>query len=220
MRTARTESAPVADGPRTLPAAAARGRPCGPAEVIDADDHLVGRVAGGDAGAWPVLVERHLGAVVGFASAVLGDRAEAEDVAQETFVRLMRKAPDWRPGGAKLRTWLFRVAMNLSTDRWRKAKRARGDPSASASLASLGGPGESGVIRPLDQARAVRGALRALPERQRVAIALVHYRGLANREAAHILGVSVDALESLLARGRRAIRRELGPLVRDLLGES
>ena len=66
------------------------------------------------------------------------------------------------------------------------------------------------MIRPLDQARAVQGALHAL----------VHYRGLANREAPDILGVSVDALESLLARGRRAIRRELGPLVRDLLGES
>ncbi|MDP6603891.1 MAG: sigma-70 family RNA polymerase sigma factor, partial [Rhodospirillales bacterium] len=119
--------------------------------------------------------------------------------------------------GAKLRTWLFRVATNLSTDRWRKARRARPEAAAPA---NLNDSGEGDVIRPLDQARAVRKALRTLPERQRVAIALVHYRGLANREAADILGISVDALESLLARGRRAIRRQLSHLIRDLLGES
>ena len=124
MRPARTEPGPVVDGGRTSPVAAAPGRTEGPGEVIDADDHLLQRIARGDAGAWPVLVERHLGAVTGFAWTVLGDRAEAEDVAQETFVRLMRKAPDWRPGGAKLRTRLFRVAMNLSTDRWRRLRRA------------------------------------------------------------------------------------------------
>jgi RNA polymerase sigma-70 factor (ECF subfamily) len=124
MRPARTEPGPVVDGGRTSPVAAAPGRTEGPGEVIDADDHLLRRIARGDAGAWPVLVERHLGAVTGFAWTVLGDRAEAEDVAQETFVRLMRKSPDWRPGGAKLRTWIFRVAMNLSTDRWRRLRRA------------------------------------------------------------------------------------------------
>ncbi len=216
MRTARTEPGPVADEARSSSVSAESGRTDGPGEIIDADDHLVGRVARGDAGAWPMLVERHLGAVVGFACTVLGDRSEAEDIAQETFVRLMRKAPDWRPGGAKLRTRLFRVATNLSTDRWRKARRARQDWRVPPSPDDFG---EGDVIRPLDQARAVRSALRALPERQRVAIALVHYRGLANREAADILGVSVDALETLLARGRRAIRRELGHLVSELLGE-
>src|SRR5262245_12558446 len=83
----------------------------------ESDETLMRRVGGGDGEACRTLVERHLGRVVAFAGRTLGNRADAEDVAQETFFRLWRKAGRWRPGEARLTTWLHRVALNLCLDR-------------------------------------------------------------------------------------------------------
>ncbi len=177
------------------------------------DDDLARGVAAGDSGAWRALMDAHLGAVTGYAWHMLGDRAKAEDVAQETFIRFMKKAASWRPGAARLRTWLLRVAINLCLDRLRARR-----PMAEIDVELEAEPG--GVARlegGIDRRRAVRRALRELPERQAGAIALVHYLGLTNAEAAETMEISVDALESLLARARRALRRTLEPLARDLL---
>ncbi len=147
---------------------------------------------------------------------MLGDRAEAEDVAQETFVRLMAKAEDWQAGGAKLRTWLYRVAVNLCIDR-RRARRT--EPLEEIELRPDPGADEPAVRRRLDLTRSVGRALAALPDRQRTALTLVHFQGLSNIEAADALDVSVEALESLLARARRAMRATLEPDRADLLGD-
>ena len=181
------------------------------------DDSLLRQVADGDGGAWTALVERHLSAIHGTAWYMLGDRAEAEDVAQETFVRLMAKADGWQPGRAALRTWLHRVAVNLCIDR-RRARRT-------VSLEALGDAGDMADELPssdtrIDRRRLVHAALMALPDRQRAAIVLVYYQGFSNGEAAALLGASVEAVESLLARGRRSLRRELGGQASDLLGDS
>ena len=182
-----------------------------------ADDDLARRVAAGEIGAWRDLMDAHLGAITGYAWHMLGDRAEAEDVAQETFIRFMKKAPDWRPGAARLRTWLMRVAINLCLDRLRARRpRAELDVEFDAELEAEPG-GVARIDDGIDHRRVVRRALRELPERQAGAITLVHYLGLTNAEAAESMSVSVDALESLLARGRRALRRKLEPLARDLL---
>lgn len=178
------------------------------------DDALIRSIAAGGSDAWPQLVQRHLAPLVALAWRILGDRAEAEDVAQEVFVRLLAKVPTWEPGGAALRTWLSRVAINLCIDR-RRARRTTPlddlpeprDPTAD----------EAVVARRFDMARKVRAALHKLPERQTIAMTLVHYQGFSNREAASILDVSVDALESLLARGRRAMKKELSGVAQDLL---
>ena len=82
----------------------------------ESDDSLLGRVGDGDRGAWAVLVQRHLPPVTRYANYVLHDAALAEDVAQESFIRLMRKAPDWQAGGASVRTWLFRPALDMTYD--------------------------------------------------------------------------------------------------------
>ncbi len=177
------------------------------------DDELARRVAAGDAGAWRDLMDAHLGAITGYAWHMLGDLAEAEDVAQETFIRFMKKAPGWRPGAARLRTWLLRVAINLCLDRLRARR-----PQAELDVEFEAEPG--GVARidgGIDHRRVVRRALRELPERQAGAIALVHYLDLTNAEAAETMAISVDALESLLARARRALRRKLEHLARDIL---
>lgn len=194
-----------------------RKRPRHPASPAAADDDaLIRCIAAGDSSAWPQLVQRHLAPLVALAWRILGDRAEAEDIAQEVFVRLLAKVPTWEPGGAALRTWLSRVAINLCIDR-RRAKRTTPlddlpEPRDSAA-------DETVVARRFDMARKVGAALHKLPERQAVAMTLVHYQGFTNREAAGVLDVSVDALESLLARGRRAMKKELSSVAQDLLGD-
>ena len=182
----------------------------------DPDDALVARIVSGDGGAWVQLVDRHLASVVSQAWYMLNDRDDAEDVAQEAFLRLMKKVRDWRPGGPRLRTWLHRVTVNLCIDR-RRIQR----PEELETLPESAMPGtEHGAVdHGLDLEHTVRASLQTLNDRQRAAMILVHYEGFSNIEAATILGLSVDALESLLARARRAIRRELEDVAGELLGE-
>lgn len=180
-----------------------------------ADAELMRRVATGDAGASRILVDRELGPLIALAYRILGNRAESEDVAQESFLRLWRMARRWQPR-AKVRTWLTRVAYNLSIDRLRVRKPT--DPIDEAALPAPGG-GPSSALQRDQVAHIVEAAIALLPERQRAAIALVHYQEFSNIEAAETLGVSVDALESLLARGRRSLRGALADQRTDLLGE-
>jgi RNA polymerase sigma-70 factor, ECF subfamily len=187
------------------------------AALADADDALVARVAGGDGRAWQAIVDRHSSSILASAWYVLGDRSEAEDVAQETFIRLMSKAGTWQAGGPKLRTWLYRVAVNLCIDRKRQRRTA---PLEEAEAHADPSTGEGPVGHKLDVTRAVSRAMAKLPERQRVAMTLVHYQGMNNIEAADVLSVSVDALESLLARARKTMRDTLAPERGDLLGEA
>lgn len=170
------------------------------------DDNLIARFVAGDAVAWRPLVLRHAGHIQRTAWLLLRDRAEAEDVTQETFLRLLKKAPDWRPGEAQLKTWLHRVAVNLCIDRRRRGQRVVVTDAAVSDWEAE----EPGFDRTLDIVRTVGGALAQLPDRQRAAIVLVHYQGMTNIEAASILSLSVDALESLLARGRRRLRALIG----------
>ena len=177
------------------------------------DDAEWVRLAGeGDARACRALVDRHLKSILGFSYRLLGDRAEAEDVAQETFVRLWRHAAAWRPK-AKVSTWLHHIARNLCLDRLRKRR--------GIGLDQIPEPIEEGLAATdAQQQRQVsdilQKALVTLPERQRTAILLVHFQGLSNSEAADNLNVSISALESLLARGRRGLRVQLTPLRPDL----
>ena len=177
-----------------------------------ADPGRIARAAAGDAGAWAALVRRHLPAVTRCAAYMLRDIAEAEDVAQDTFVRLHSKLTSWQGGEEGLASWLHRVTVNLCIDRKRAAR-------GTATLAEIDEiPEAANLDGPLDRRRHVENALAALPERQRAALILVHYQGFSGREAAAILDISVEALESLLARGRRTLRNTLAPVRADLLG--
>lgn len=178
------------------------------------DDALVEHIADGDERAWQELTRRHLGAIVGYAWHMLRDRAEAEDVAQESMVRLMRKAETWEPGGAQVKTWLFRVAINLCIDR----QRARRTTSLEL-VNDQADPSNSGARIARDHAlrQAVGGAVDALPARQKQALTLMHYQGFSQRETAEALDISVEAVESLLARARRALKKTLRGQADDLL---
>ena len=189
-------------------------RPVRQPPALETDDALVLRLAGGCGAAMAALSARHLDAVFACAWRILGDRAEAEDVAQETFLRLLRKAPDWQPEGPALRSWLLRVASNLCIDRRRSRARIVPMPDDIEDL-----PAREGACLDEDLAirRAVRRAMAGLPRRQLAALVLVHFHGLSGREAAGTLEISEEALESLLARARRRLRQELSPEVKNLL---
>jgi RNA polymerase sigma-70 factor (ECF subfamily) len=186
--------------------------------MIDPDAELVRNIGAGDARAAEALVRRHLPRMVGLARPMLGDASEAEDVAQDVFLRVWREAPRWKPGAAKFETWMHRVAMNLCYDRLRR-RREVADPDAGVDV-------PAGGLMPADQwlarqrAAKVDAALAQLPERQRAAIVLVHYQDMTNIAAAEMLEVSVEALESLLARGRRALKAALADVVDDLIGDA
>ena len=167
------------------------------------------RVGRGDPAAIQALVARKLPRMVQLAHRMLGDPAEAEDVAQEVFVRAWKQAPTWIPGAARFDTWLHRVALNLCYDRLR---RRRERPMAEPPEQPDTGPAPDRGLLARDTEIRVKAALAALPERQREAVVLCHYQELGNIEAAALMGVSVEALESLLSRGRRALRGMLADL--------
>ena len=170
----------------------------------DPDTGLVARISRGDEAATRLLVAAKLPRLLALARRMLGDAAEAEDVAQETFLRAWRHAPRWRPGAARFDTWLHMVTLNLCRDRLRRRPREQvtAEPPEQADSA----PPADAAMDEAARGRAVQAAIAALPERQREAILLVHYQDLTNIAAADAMGISVDALESLLARGRRSLR--------------
>lgn len=177
--------------------------------TADPDEDLVRRVGRGEPAAVQALVARKLPRMLSLARRMLGDEAEAEDVAQEAMLRAWRQAPKWKPGQAKFDTWLHRVGLNLCYDRLRRRREiATAAPPEQADE----GPGPDRGLLAADTAVRVEAALAALPERQREALVLCHYQELSNIEAAALMSVSVEALESLLSRGRRALRAALADL--------
>ncbi|MDB5445919.1 MAG: polymerase sigma-70 factor, subfamily [Phenylobacterium sp.] len=176
----------------------------------DPDEALLVRIADGDPAAVRALVGRKLPRILGLAQRMLGDATEAEDVAQEAFLRVWRQAPKWRPGQARFDTWLHRVALNLCYDRLRRRREIATE--APPEQADEGPAPDRGLVAQ-DTGRRVGEALGTLPDRQREAIVLCHYQELGNIEAAAAMGVTVEALESLLSRGRRSLRAALADLV-------
>lgn len=176
-------------------------------EQEDPDIALIARVGNREPGAVREIVAKKLPRIVALASRMLGDRDEADDVAQEAFLRIWKIAPKWQRGHAHFDTWLHRVTLNLCYDRLRRRRETTmsDDMPEQADLAPL--PDERLDTR-YANARMHR-ALAALPARQREALVLQYYEELPNAQAAALMGISIDALESLLARARRNLRAAL-----------
>jgi RNA polymerase sigma factor (sigma-70 family) len=170
--------------------------------VSDPDEELVRRIGGGDEAAMQALVARKLPRLLALSRRMLGDAAEAEDVAQETFVRIWRHAAGWRGQRARFDTWVHRVALNLCYDRLRRRREWTSEDLpeiADDGLAAEAQQHEDASLR-------VERALKAIAPRQREAIVLTYYQAMSNAEAAQAMDVSIEAVESLLARGRRALQ--------------
>lgn len=171
----------------------------------DSDEALMARIARGDEPAFRELARRHLPSVVALARRVLGNAADAEDVAQEAMLRVWTNAPRWRPL-ALFRTWLTRITINLCLDRKRRAPwvglEAAGDIADTK-------PDAAESVERSERDRLVDAAIGELPARQRAAIALTYGEGMSNAQVAEVLGTSVSAVETLLVRGKRNLRRAL-----------
>lgn len=168
----------------------------------DPEGRLLAAYARGDAVAARQLVARLAPRAFGQAFRMLGDRAEAEDVVQEALMRLWKMAPDWQPGVALLSTWLYRVTANLCTDRLRRRRTVAIDEIAEPPDPT---PSPAAVLQERARHDALAQAMAQLPERQAQAVALRHLEGLSNPEIGAIMNVSAEAVESLTARGKRAL---------------
>lgn len=169
------------------------------------DDTLLVLYANGDPEAVRLLTSRLALRVLGYATRLLSDRAEAEDVTQEAMLRLWRIALDWRAGEAQVSTWLYRVVTNLCTDLRRARGRRPGVGLDDAPEVAASGPSAVASMIETDRMTALTAALHQLPERQRQAVVLRHIEGLSNPEIAVIMGLGVEAVESLTARGKRSL---------------
>jgi RNA polymerase sigma-70 factor (ECF subfamily) len=186
-------------------------------EEAEDEAALLAGVAAGEAAAFRALVDRHLPTVHAIARRMLNDDAEAEDVAQETFLRLWRNAAELELGQGGARPWLRRVASNLSIDR----VRARRNVSPVEQVPEESEPAnQMRHVAERELGTRVDAALKALPERQRLAITLFHYEGMSQIEVGEVLGISDEAVESLLARARRTLKAALKDEWRGLLPEA
>lgn len=168
--------------------------------------HLVARAAAGDGGAFRHLTDRHLKSVVSIARRMLRDDAEAEDVAQETFLRLWRSGGTLDIGPAGVRPWLRRVVSNLCIDR----VRGRAKLTTVEELPEVPDPPRQLEALEVEETRKrVDQALKQLPERQRLALTLFHFEGMSQVEVGSVMEISDEAVESLLSRARRQLKTEL-----------
>ena len=174
-----------------------------------ADADLVGRSQRGDLAAFNQIVETYQSHVYNLAARILGDRTAAEDVSQETFISAHRALGGFR--GGSLRSWLLRIASNLSYD-YIRASRRKPEQSLDRSLLN---PGFSvPTSRGLPEQEAMRGELQAaiqqailaLPMDQRVVLVLIDVQGLSYEEAAEAAGASLGTVKSRLSRARSRVR--------------
>jgi len=180
----------------------------------DPDIDLLPGLRAGNASALSALMDRHLDRVHSLAWHMTGDRSQAEDIAQETFLRFWQTAPGWSDtGGATILTWLRRVATRLCIDEKRRKRPIytdmvpdNADPSLSADLE---------LVRS-ETAQRVQAEILALPERQRAALILSYYQHLSQSEGAAVMGVKEKAYESLLSRAKAKLKLNLLPVKESL----
>ena len=187
--------------------------------AIQADVALAAAIGRGEPAAMRRALETFLPPVYAVSRHLLKNPSDAEEVAQETFLRVWKHSGRWTPQGARLSSWVTRIAVNLCYDRLRKSGRARGLSLDDAPDIADTAPGADALLMGRDRSVAMNEALAALPARQSLAIRLVHLEEMTNIDAAAAMEISVEALESLLARGRRGLRARLAPRRDELLGD-
>ena len=183
------------------------------AEGID-DAALMAEVARGDTVAFARLVERHQSLVIGTVGRMLGNNSDVEDVAQQVFIRVWKGAPRYRPT-AKFTTWLLTITRNLVFNEARRRKRHPGDTldvHEGEETLALTDPARHVPDEELLEAelqRTIESAIRALPEKQRMAVVLRRYESKSYEEIGEVLGLTVPAVKSLLFRARTQLRAAL-----------
>jgi len=183
------------------------------------DEALMARVGRGQADAFEVLVERYLNPLTTFCYSFCRDRDQAEDLAQEVFMRVFRNARKYKPV-AKFTTWFYRVAANLCINEGKKARLRRtvsldgpmdSDPDATRIVEkmAIGDAGPFTEAEKHEANRLIERAIQALPEDQRVTLLMVERQNLPYKEIAEVLEITVSAVKMRVKRARENLRAAL-----------
>ncbi len=175
------------------------------------------RIGKGDEDAFEILVNRHQTSVLNLVYRFIGDRTQANDLAQEVFLKVWRSAQDYEPK-AKFTTWIYRITANLCFNELKSARRKKwfsfnwsnehGEHTLEEMLADSA-PSAEDVLLEKERSRQISDALQSLPENQRMALILTRYDDLSYQEIARIIGCSVPAVESLLVRAKRTLQEKM-----------
>lgn len=206
--TTRTESRGLVAEPRRWSCSLVQPKGPRDGDGIARDQARLARVAAGDEAAFAAIVGDETPRLLWFVASILGSgQPEAEEIVQEAMIRLWQQAETWQPDG-RISTWLHRVAYRLAIDVLRRRRPTVGIETVEDTLED-GGPEPVALLIRIEDVNALRVAVEALPERQRTAIALCHFQGLSQAEAAAVMEIGEAAYESLLARARRRLRARL-----------
>jgi RNA polymerase sigma-70 factor, ECF subfamily len=179
----------------------------------DDDDRLLARLADNDEAAFRLLVERHIDRAFSVALRVVGNRADAEDVVQDTMLKVWTHRGQWQQGRAKFSTWLYRVVTNRCIDLRRQP---RTDNVDAVPEPADGRPDAVTTIQRDEVSLLLEAAMQRLPEQQRIAVILSYHQSMSNGEIADVMETTVSAVESLLKRGRQQLRDLLRRNERDI----
>lgn len=174
--------------------------------VRDIDEELLDRLAANDEVAFRLLVERHIDRAFGIALRLLGSRADAEDVVQDTMLKVWTHRGQWERGRAKFSTWLYRVVTNRCIDLHRRPRTDNVDAVPEPIDVK---PDAFSTMQREEVAMLLETAMQRLPEQQRVAVILSYHENMSNGEIAEVMSTTVAAVESLLKRGRQQLREIL-----------
>lgn len=178
-----------------------------PNKVELSDNALIARIAAGDQKAFAALSDKFGPRILALARRMTGNATDADEILQETLLKIWMAAPTWAADGpAKFPTWLHRVVVNAALDRRRR--RAFSPLDAISEMAATDADGFDEAVA-TERRVALAEAMSTLPDRQRSALSLHYLDEMSAPEAAKVLGVSVSSLESLLVRGKRALRDAL-----------
>lgn len=181
--------------------------------VFDEDSELLDELATGDEAAFRILVERHIDRAYAIALRIVGNAADAEDVVQDTMLKIWSHRGRWQHGRAKFSTWLYRVISNRCIDLRRKP---RNENVETVPEVADGQPGAVEIIERNELNGMLELAMQRLPEQQRIAVIFSYHENMSNGEIAQVMDTTVAAVESLLKRGRQQLRQLLRKHERDI----
>ena len=185
---------------------ASREAPLEVPSVRDEDQDLLDRLAANDEAAFQQLVQRHIDRAFGLALRILGTRADAEDVVQDTFLKVWIRRGEWQEGRARFSTWLYRVVTNRCID---LRRRPRTDDVDAIPEPADSQPDAVSAMHRNEVNVMLEEAMGLLPEQQRVAVILSYHEDMSNAEIADVMDTTVSAVESLLKRGRQQLKKLL-----------
>ncbi len=178
------------------------------------DAGLVARVAAGDEAAFAVLAARHIGRAHAVAVRMTSSREDAEEIVQDALSRVWRHAARFDPGRSAFGTWFYRIVANGCLDRLRRKGRPVVDLDNAPDLADGTPSAEAGLVAN-DRTRAVKAAVAALPDRQRLAVVLCYFEDMPQADAARVMGMNIKAVEALLFRARQSLKPGLKAVLND-----